>query len=685
MNKDKMVHQLSLQLLGQACMGTLAGALISMLIASLLFDIGGKPNHCDYILSNFTTIVLSEPREKAFYLLSLLFGFAGGYSASKHIWHIRSLLLFSCLAASIPAFFFLAREVLQHNKHYILLTFMMLIVVIPIHKANRETPSSNILSITASQYCFSWTPWFIFLGLITLLLLPESFTELAAHISMRLERAMHVVSFIIAPALYTYKQHLIPGIDYFTQYSLGMGWIFAFILGTNAVETMTHYTWVIVTGIWLFYAQIAALLYWLYRSWFSTYLISLLSLILLFHTADHFFDPSSSVLRYPLLGVCAWLLSIWIRNPQSRLGFLSLALGIAASIFLNTETGIITGLSVAIATLLTSPSPLLQIPRLIKLAIISLFILISLLTMTFGHQVLTFKFFQAIVIPLYIFGKIGFGGWPISWHMTDYNWFYNAIAPSIALATLALIPQLTKNANTDLRQRLSVLAFFSVAGLLMMAKFINMSIIAVWQVNALGMLIPIGWWITVIGHQVENNPWQKYCTSILFIIAGLWLALFSNDRRNPTDYGLRSWQSYPSLIRHFIKSSSNCKNFTCIPNQPTQSDIELITKRTTAGEQVAIIDFYDWSYLISAKRAPLLLFLPSPVIFTKPQLDESLRRIDTASWLFLTKGDNHQPVINGALKDSLLQTFSSTWKYDDESEHLTAWHRIKAKGKGTIS
>ena len=66
-----------------------------------------------------------------------------------------------------------------------------------------------------------------------------------------------------------------------------------------------------------------------------------------------------------------------------------------------------------------------------------------------------------------------------------------------------------------------------------------------------------------------------------------------------------------------------------------------------AGEQVAIVsDLYDWTYLLAAHRAPLMFFLPSADIFTRVQLEELLRRINKANYLFVPKGSNGQPNIS---------------------------------------
>ena len=96
-----------------------------------------------------------------------------------------------------------------------------------------------------------------------------------------------------------------------------------------------------------FYAHLLLVLLWLYRSWLAAAAVGFLSLILLFHTAIHFEDPSSTVLRYPLLTVCATLLAWWIAEPEDGRAF-SPGLPVAAALFLETETGIIAAIAVTL-------------------------------------------------------------------------------------------------------------------------------------------------------------------------------------------------------------------------------------------------------------------------------------------------------------------------------------------------
>ena len=174
-------------------------------------------------------------------------------------------------------------------------------------------------------------------GLLALVLVPSSFQAVAARIGME----MHVVSFLVGPSLYFLGHGLLPGIDYFAQYGIGLGWIFSFLIGKTAESTIINYVVLMVVVLWLFFAHLVWILQWLYRSWFAAAVVCLLVLALLFHTDRNFFDPSSYVLRYPLLTVCAALLARWVAAPHDWTRLLSLAFALALAVFIETETGVV--------------------------------------------------------------------------------------------------------------------------------------------------------------------------------------------------------------------------------------------------------------------------------------------------------------------------------------------------------
>jgi hypothetical protein len=464
--------------------------------------------------------------------------------------------------------------------------------------------------------------------------------------------------------------------DYYSQYSIGQPWLFSFLLGKSADQAITNYVIFAILTTWLFFAQLLYLLHWLYKSWMTASIITFLFLLILFHGDRHFFDPSSSILRYPLLGVCAWIFARWIERP-TKIRQITLAGILALSIFFNTETGIISIIAVSFASFIQNKRITSIVYSLLTLGVITLFLLITLIISIFGFRTLQIEFLTNMLTPLVYFGKYGFGGWPIAWNLDDLNWFYNLAVPGIALGTLALIIR-SKNTEPD-QPRLAILAFFAITGLLMMAKFINMSIIGLWQMNSLGFFILLGWWGNV--WVLKNHPLKQYLIWSIMACGAYYLLNYANDSRNPATLGLQSWVSYPSLARSILYREKGCENFECVENQAGIKDIELIQERTSPDEQVAIIDLYDWTYLIGAHRPPLMFFLPSSVIFTKRQLTESLQRLKTTRYLFLPKGKDK--IFNFGhedLKNGIAPTFTKDYVYDGEGERLIAWKRKNIAG-----
>ena len=94
-----------------------------------------------------------------------------------------------------------------------------------------------------------------------------------------------------------------------------------------------------------------------------------------------------------------------------------------------------------------------------------------------------------------------------------------------------------------------------------------------------------------------------------------------------------------------------------------------------------MLDLHDWAYLLAAQRPPLMFFLPSADIFTRAQLEESLRRINNADYLFVPKGANGEPDIWLADFSAVVTPLLGTaFKKDGEGERLVAWKRVAVQG-----
>ena len=675
----------SLRMLVQGCFGSLLGVVLAMALAHPLV-----PSQCvqPSILYGYfglvrLTVPCFEPAEKSFYLLSLLLGPAGAFFATRRLFPgtVGHLVLLGMLAAAIPLGNAYAGAMLQGNMPAwvgfalvagLASTFFCSLIYHGIQpKFERHVAAENRSN--------SLWVYFLLLGALTLIIVPSSFEAVAARIGLEYS----VVSFLIGPSLYFLAHGLLPGVDYYTQYGVGLGWAFSFFLGRTVELTMVHYVMIIVVALWVFFAHLIWMLNWLYRSWFASAAVSLLVLILLFHTDRPYFDPSSFVLRYPLLTVSGACLVRWVAAPRGWIGFLSLALAVATSLFMETETGIIIATSAALAVLFTAPRPLASVVSLVGIGVTCLGLFVLLLLSVFGSGVLTWQFLSGLVEPLMLFGIAGLGAWPIAWTVGEWNWLYNFVAPGVALATVGIVARAGRDENTD-RPRVALLAFFACCGLLMMAKFINMSIVAVWQMNALGFLVVLSWWAVAAARRLPRRidlPWfaaipVRSVMSVVMLAPAVALATTSSDHRNPALYGAQSWLSYPALLLAPFQSSRNCINMECVADRPDPRDVALIRERTQSGEQVAIIgDLYDWTYLVDAHRPPMLTFLPSSELFTQRQIDQSWKRMMAADYWFVPRDSNGEPAITGPLSSLAMPVLKHDFVIDGTGDRLAAWKR----------
>ena len=669
-------------LLVQGSAGALIAAMIAAALARGVFPPDSVPTATPGGLLSWTlgTIRL-EPREKGFYLLALLLGPAGAFLGSYRRLRADVSYVVVLLVAALPPANVYFRSVLQGNMP----AWAALIGSLALgagYFALIATRGTNApLQLSAAPIEAKPRPilCFFMFGLLALVLVPSSFQAVAARIGME----MHVASFLIGPSLYFLGQGLLPGVDYYAQYGIGLGWIFSFLIGKTAESTIVNYVVLMVAALWLFFAHLVWILQWLYRSWFAAAIVCLLVLALLFHTDRNFFDPSSYVLRYPVLTICAALLARWIVAPSDWMRLLPLAFALSLAVLIETESGAVMAVATVISFLLTTPFAISTLVLIAALGVSSFIFFVALLLLVFGPEALTAQFIIGLIEPLTLYGVAGLGAWPIAWTLREWNWFYNLVAPGIAFGTIGIMPRILRSGLVD-RPRAALVVFFSTCGLLMAAKFMNMSVVAVWHVNALGFLVVLGWWaialVRVIPERLVESkqtiPARAFIAALIIIFA-VALAGTASDRRNPALYGLRSWAHYPSILTHPFHRRDGCTNMSCVANRPDVRDVALISERTKPGEQVAIIgDLFDWTYLISAHRPPMMAFLPSVVTFTQRQLDDSWKRLSTAEYWFVPKGPDGKPKIdNPNLAALVLPVLERDFVVDGVGDLLVAWKR----------
>ena len=177
----------------------------------------------------------------------------------------------------------------------------------------------------------------------------------------------------------------------------------------------------------------------------------------------------------------------------------------------------------------------------------------------------------------------------------------------------------------------------------MTAKYINMSIVGLWQVNAVCLLVVVAWWMRAL---IEQLPQQRSGSARSALRIGpkelilrrgspqseaafglaLLLLLFLctiTDLRNPSLYAIPAYRTHPTVVNYVLGGPERYPcggrtGCTAVPVSPL--DVELVDRLTKPTERVALLAFQDWTTLIEARRASKFHFLPSAVLFTERQL-----------------------------------------------------------------
>lgn len=519
----------------------------------------------------------------------------------------------------------------------------------------------------------------IAIAVLALMLLPQSVNEIAARIGYE----MHVVSFIIGPAIYSFGDGLLPGVDYYSQYSVGLPYLFSWLLGANADAAIIHYVELTIASMLLFYLGLTYLLKWLFLSWRWALGTSITVLVLQFHTDRAFFDPSSYVLHYPLLVLTIAATAHWLRRGQTVASAILLAGALGASLFLNTETGLYQLVAASSIGLFASRGKLSLLARAGGVCVGALLAFGLLCAAAYGRGVLSAPFAAGLLQPFFLYGG-GFGGLAIDWRW-QWHLLYNIIAPGAALITIAWgsFSLWRGCANGDGIARTGALTMFGMLGILMSFKYANMSFVALWLVNSIGFIVVLAWWLRQAQLCYESDrlrfPGITIPGGAVVSWGGAFVALLlvstAGDPRNPTSYALQSYLQYPSLLNAVLKNDmGGCRQLSCAaPLRVDRRDVELITRLVPDKQRAAVFGWYDWAYLIEARRASWFQFLPSHAIFTRPQLAAAAQ---TPEVFFLPDHDGADLGIkHPELAATLVPLLKRDYERIDKGYELAAWRR----------
>jgi hypothetical protein len=695
-----------------AVFGVAIGSLVALAVACLVFPVPGAA----YDAARHGTLDSArawgrhEEREMAFFVFTLMLGGALGYVGAARcisgqrltIWAIPALVAIDAGASRVIGA--AMRSDGSIAAVYAALAIAVLLAATWLLRRlagdfatsrpegladDRVSPvpidSRPALSVLVGVLCVAITMMFV---------VPFD----ARHVATAIGFDMHIASFMVGPATYSFAGNLLPGMDYFTQYSVGTPWLFSLFFAPTASETIVNAVWFVVAEILFFQLSLLLFLRWFLRSWGWALVVSLACLMLQFTTERPFYAPSSTSARYPLLIVCVALFAHWVRRDLAWPAALPLALALSGSLFLNTETGIYTCAATAIAAIVVGPGFLRPAVRTIALGTMTFIFFALWNVLAFGPGVLQFTFFWLLLEPLMLYSS-GLGAWPIEWR-DGYHWLYNIISPGLALATIGWVAASARRSALPCpRSHLAGLAMVALVGLFLTSKYINMSVVALWQVNAIGLTVVMAWWLRALLQHVparwlragqSTTATQRLGRQLIspravattaVALASLAFLCTIGDPRNPSLYAVVSYRVHPTLVNELLggPTSYPCppERAGCSPPRVPPQDVALIDRLTRPDERVALVMIHDWPILIEAKRASKFHFLPSAVVFTERQMRESLRDIDLiilprepADKLGISHPDM-APILVPMLKDH--------FEVVDESPTLLAWRRRGGK------
>lgn len=538
----------------------------------------------------------------------------------------------------------------------------------------------------------------ILVAIILWVLLPTSLGSVANRIGID----HHPISFFIGPALYSFGKHLIPNVDYFTQYGTGIGAVFFYFLHDAPFGTYKAVVLFTVAGTGFFLVSFYILARWLLDSRAWGFFLTVTALIMNFYGPRPMRAPSGWPIRYPLLGLFVLCFLIHCRTasgPFKHATCLLLAVIAGLSLFWSTEIGtymILVG-SFCLWFAAHNRWPALLTATGFVAASIAVFIGISVIMV--GPGVLTNAFLAGMWRPATLYGG-GFGAVTANW-LSPPEFLFNVLVPICLVATVvwAISSSDIREANTG-QEKQHILLMVALLGLLQLVKYWNMALAAVWFSNGYFPLLILAFWLKagikkVAGSSALDGSIKIFARRRLpFIplaIAVFYIIAF-DDPRYPFRYGINMYKRYPSGVVSFVARLDSHQ--TLQPEQPfpdvgiNDSDVALIDERVPAGDRAYVYSTRDWAYLLKAKRAPGFPFIPSTVTPLKDQGDR-WPPLAKAEYLFVDVGRHIWGDLPGENNDELAsflnRAIEEDFVLDGVGKDLKAYRRVNTGGKLGLS
>jgi hypothetical protein len=544
-------------------------------------------------------------------------------------------------------------------------------------------------------------PFFVDLVLVAIILwvlLPTSLGSVANRIGID----HHPISFFIGPALYSFGKHLIPNVDYFTQYGTGIGALFFYFLGDTPFETYKAVVLFTVVGTGVFLVSFYVLARWLLDSRAWGFFLTVTALIMNFYGPRPMRAPSGWPIRYPLLGLFVLCFLIHCRTasgPLKHATCLLLAVIAGLSLFWCTEIGTYMILVGSFCLWFAGQNRSHALLTATEFIIASIAVFIGIAVIVFGPGVLSSAFLAGMWRPATLYGA-GFGAVTANW-LSPPEFLFNILAPICLVATViwTISSSNIHGERSTGWEKQHILLMVALLGLLQLVKYWNMALAAVWLSNAYFPLLILAFWLRagineVAGSSASDCSVQVFARRGLPLIplgiAVLYLIAF-DDPRYPFRYGISMYKRYPSGVVSFIGRLDSHQ--TVQPEEPfrdvgiADSDVALIDERVPAGDRAYVYSTRDWAYLLRAKRAPGFPFIPSTVTPLKEQ-GERWPPLANAKYLFVDFGKHIWGDMPGENNDELAafldRAIEEDFVLDGVGKDLKAYRRVNTSGKTAL-
>lgn len=665
--------------------------LLALAISSPSNSAGQVP---DGALSWTSAWAANEARDKAFFALVMCLSTAFAF-ASVSMKRAAVRMQFAVPAAiATPVLLLLCANLAMNSSRSIAAIALILSVASGTSLAivgttskggsNRQSGRWGVAARSCCQFYSTYkSKSFWGMLLILALFLPISFEANARSIMDDL----HPKAFI-GPAIQARYSAGIPGVDFFSQYSVAIPRILGL---TVSPDSDTVYQWYFILAslsLLIFLVSFYLLMLWLTRSAIASLTAAVPLALLQFHWAYPLADASSFPFRYPLsavvvagLGWALWRVDTR-RSPWLQFACVGVLTGL--SIFWFTETGLILlAAEVGAVLLLGKASAANRISTWALVVITPLLTFVVLSVAIYGHEALAIEFIQGTLSPIVLYsgglGAVAISFWPI--HDPGLTFVATLVTPILVAVTVAIIGRAWSSKALGLdapRRGVTVMIALLATGFSF--KWLNMSLTAVWLAGAYWALGLIAFWIALA---VRRSTSDRFRISLVLGTTAVWwlMPFIFFDSLNPTLYAWGSYRYYPSLANLLIPGGLTAPPSDVQPSTVTPSDLELIQRLAPGKGPLAVWGPFDNFYTLRSARPSHFRFSPSLLTFTssqvpKPCLPTVVFVQRESRWSGLT--DNLESL------SRLCTEFDTQFVKVGESDSLVAYTR-KAIPKPTLS